>query len=1031
MESNSSVITKENHYSVSLNDNYEDQYVSLLNTNKKNKKQLPFIVYIFLFTLILFIGAIISLLIISSKYNPNYTNYAQDIFLKQNISNHNYSKLVFNNKLEIVLIQVHFNDSSGGAISFEKGYLDLEYDPGYLKLVFNSLRNSDMNSIRYLNYYMGDLQKSTEEFYSTIYFKILNSGFQKYLNNFTNNINFNIEKDNITALINNGSRRMQNSPPLDNLEEKEKHLLEFLVYNIKDKNGKDIWRQCIEGMKEIKYENLKNQTQIKEIMKDLFNPSKVRMVFYSHYKMSLMRKIVLKGVNNLTNLLDTNIKEKKVEKYYDKLTTNKIIYHQIQKNESHYIKINFYVKGNNSNLSELYKDSGYFNYIKYILDETHNESLYYELTHHKKLNIKSLSCNFEVILKSKIRFSLLIKLNENSYQYLNEIIEIVYNYIEKIKAHINNLDINDERVEELYRINEQNFTFTEDNHEEEYFKNKAKDLFYKDDKNLFLKEVWIPSDLNKSNTKIKFYSEQLTIKNSVIFVSISDYIVDKYNLSNSSYSFIFSDLKQTTKSSNITYSIHDIDKLNINITTINAKYKLKYYQNKFISKYNNTEEILKADENITGIYTPLNSSDNLAKFYWLKSTKFNIPKVYVNLYFFHPYLRPNDENENEKDKIFFYLMLYIAYLRREINFLLGDAIRAGNMIKLDFIENFFYIDIFAYSDKIKDIMEIINKEIISKKENIIYDNLNIYKDYALNDLLNFDRVDIKEVMKYEYYKGLTKNDIIDKIPPIYNFYKFNKSNFYNFTINETENYLSWINAPIVHGFILGYCEREDAEDIYNIFKNNYTETYFHSQLLFLYKNYKINYKIKPKRFVAKILNRNKLSKNESFDDTKELTGEIYTFMNFAKYSYENRIVAELFKKILNHNNERKYTVDIINQKYISLRYYISKVDYSYSEQFLNTTINKIENNRDYYTKEQFDVVGNYFYYIVTNLEIEFSKTPNNMKDSAIAYSYNELYELQNVSSYKIDRNNYDSFIDAIKQIMKDNTMHYDFSNKYY
>ena len=71
-------------------------------------------------------------------------------------------------------------------------------------------------------------------------------------------------------------------------------------------------------------------------------------------------------------------------------------------------------------------------------------------------------------------------------------------------------------------------------------------------------------------------------------------------------------------------------------------------------------------------------------------------------------------------------------------------------------------------------------------------------------------------------------------------------------------------------------------------------------------------------------------------------------------------------------------------------------------------------------------MGNYFYYIVTNLEIEFSKTPNNMKDSAIAYSYNELYELQNVSSYKIDRNDYDSFIDAIKQIMKDNTMHYDF-----
>ena len=216
---------------------------------------------------------------------------------------------------------------------------------------------------------------------------------------------------------------------------------------------------------------------------------------------------------------------------------------------------------------------------------TNNESLYHKLTHSEnnntKLNIKSLSCNFEVILKSKIKFSILIKLNEYSYEYLKEIIERVYSYMEKIKMHINNLKQNDERVTELYTINEQNFTFTEDSHEIGYYKNKAKDLFYRDDKDYYLKEVWIPSDLNQSNSRIKFYSNQLTQENSVIFVSISKQIVDKYHLNESLR--IFSDLKKTTNYSNITYSIHDIKDLNLNIDKVKKENSLTYYPNIFIS----------------------------------------------------------------------------------------------------------------------------------------------------------------------------------------------------------------------------------------------------------------------------------------------------------------------------------------------------------------------------------------------------------------------------------------------------------------
>ena len=375
MEYNSSekyeVITKENDYQVSVNDSFEEKFSSHKRAKKEKKRELPIIVYILLFTLILFIGAIISLFIIFHKYNSNYIIDDQDIYVKQSISEHNYSKIVFNNGLEIVLIQVHFNDTAGGSITFEKGYLDQEYLPGYLKLAFYSLRNTDRNTSRYLNYYMGNLQITTEEFYSTISFNILNSGFEHYLINFTNQISFDVEKDNITDLLKNATRRIPNYIPNNTLEDKEKHLLEFLVYGVTDKYGNDIWRQCVDNGAHINISRI-DIDHIKDIMIDLFNPKKVKMIFYSHYKMSLMRKIVVRNVNSLSNLIKLDKERDKTKENYSELNTGKVIYHQIKEHENHYIKIIYYIDGYNSSLNELYKDSGYFNYIKYILDETNN-----------------------------------------------------------------------------------------------------------------------------------------------------------------------------------------------------------------------------------------------------------------------------------------------------------------------------------------------------------------------------------------------------------------------------------------------------------------------------------------------------------------------------------------------------------------------------------------------------------------------------------------------------------------------------------
>ena len=70
--------------------------------------------------------------------------------------------------------------------------------------------------------------------------------------------------------------------------------------------------------------------------------------------------------------------------------------------------------------------------------------------------------------------------------------------MEKIKAHINHMKQSDERISELFFINEQNFSFTEDAHKGEFYKNKVKDLFYRDNVNYYLKEVWIPPNFYKN-----------------------------------------------------------------------------------------------------------------------------------------------------------------------------------------------------------------------------------------------------------------------------------------------------------------------------------------------------------------------------------------------------------------------------------------------------------------------------------------------------------------------------------------------------
>jgi hypothetical protein len=240
--------------------------------------------------------------------------------------------------------------------------------------------------------------------------------------------------------------------------------------------------------------------------------------------------------------------------------TNKIIYYNLSDSDENYIEINYFLT-NNVKYEQLIKDSEYLNYIIYILNQTDESSLYYQLNHNEKnISIKSLSCNYEIILKSKIKFSILIKLNHYSYNHSKEIISKVYNYMNNIMLYINS-DINinnDIRIEELDKITDQNFTFVEDPLDSDFYKKLANDLFYKDEKDLLLKQKWFTKKNFVDNIEqVKLYFNQFKIDNSIILLGFNEAAKNKYKLEELDLPFIFKNTK-TTSYFNINYSENKI-----------------------------------------------------------------------------------------------------------------------------------------------------------------------------------------------------------------------------------------------------------------------------------------------------------------------------------------------------------------------------------------------------------------------------------------------------------------------------------------
>ena len=499
-----------------FNGKYKDEYTiktiliqnSTTITKKRKLDNIPYIIYQTILVFLIFLISLIIYLILLSKYNIKYI-YEDNAYNKPKYSSHNYSSITFNNGLKVVLIQVDPDDEAGGVISFDFEYLENKYSPGYIELAFHSLINNNIFNSNFLTNYFGTFNCKVEKFYSSFYFQILGGGFKSYLKTFSE---LTYLKDDDERFNNIGNQDFIFN---NNHDERKNHLLEYLIYGFNNSEGKDI---IPEDYNEIIKDFNGNYTEIKKIMHIILNdPSKIRIVLYSHYKMSLMKKMFLKYFNNIIhkqkiddqNLNRTNAYNLSV------FSTKKIIYFKSNDFEDNSIEINYFLKNENINYNQLIKDSQYLSFIIYILNQTEEGSLYYELNHiNNETSIKSLSSDYEIILKNKIKFSIDVKLNYYSYHYIPDIIMKIYNYMNNIKLYINcyNYTFNDTRMEELQTISEQNFTFMEDAHESIYFINIAFDLFYKDERNFLLKQMWFSKQNFIDNiAKVQYYFKPINI----------------------------------------------------------------------------------------------------------------------------------------------------------------------------------------------------------------------------------------------------------------------------------------------------------------------------------------------------------------------------------------------------------------------------------------------------------------------------------------------------------------------------------------
>jgi len=814
--------------------------------NKVNKCNFKcyFVFCFFILIFVSLVSMIIEYIIFLYDRKPNFKIKKKEWIIPE-LNNRKYENYIFDNGLEVMLIQDPYFDMDGGALVIENGYLDDPLDEGSASLsssLFTHLAFGDTKNISTLQNYFGTYLYETDEHFTNFRFNILNDGFKKFLDNFSKilDIGDNIEiKDNLMdGIINDVDQNYLSSI---NIINQEIHLLRYLVYGLKNESGFDILPQ---GNRQSlnKYTNEQLKEKLKNYIKKVINPKKIKIVIFSKYKFLVSSKYMKKYFEYLTTMespKDTIDNKRENEYEIKEFNKSKIIFIKSSFNDPNTIKIIFYIdKKGNESYSELFYNSKYFYYIVDFFDETKEGSLYFLLTNSTKYNIKSIYADFTIVLKSVIKFTINIELN--SLNNLNDIIFIVYQYMNKIiKEGIGKM-IQIERYKEIKDICYQSIKYSEKTYDTiDLAKNNGENIINTNwvERDYFYRDCLPWNDTENitdiANNESYYYFSQLRPENSVVVLSIRDKDIHKITCNNESKFFLnCSSLKFDNFSQTIYYDINyksylfnssELERYLDDNNTANITFSPNYY------KSNNTESFDALNKSELKNF----SNNEFNEFYFIRNDTFKIPKIFISLNLLHPYLRPMNDNINDTRCYYFQIIEMFSAIKRKINEKLADAIRAGNDITFGQNENYLFINIFCYNDVAYKIMQTISETIFETRwdSTDFLSNNEIYKNEAYDDFLIVTD-GISDISRYYFFSKL-KNNLFNK----YEFYpeEFEEEHYNNCTSNLNVKNLTTF---IINGYIYGYYTTEEAEKIFNLFeKGNRTEKF--NELLDIVNNKEI------------------------------------------------------------------------------------------------------------------------------------------------------------------------------------------------
>ena len=202
--------------------------------------------FLFQFFVINLLFAFIIIIIYIFYYNMNEPNFKIFYYDWDNsyLNDRKYENYLFDNGLEVMVIQDQSFDRDGGAIVIENGYMDNPYDEGIASvatLLLNKITLKVEENFKLSDYY-GQYDFGTEEYYTNFRFDILNNGFNKYLYYFSLILN----PKNISSIydqyIENIMFELEEyyKKKIDNIYYKEQHLIEYIVFGLANNNNEDI-----------------------------------------------------------------------------------------------------------------------------------------------------------------------------------------------------------------------------------------------------------------------------------------------------------------------------------------------------------------------------------------------------------------------------------------------------------------------------------------------------------------------------------------------------------------------------------------------------------------------------------------------------------------------------------------------------------------------------------------------------------------------------------------------------------------------